>query len=193
FVPSLDGVVPRGRGRGGGGESEESRRRACGAAVDAGGEARNPDPPAAAPASDEGRGASKPGARDGRATAGTVLGVRDARLTLDGRPTFLLGMSYYGALGAPEEFVRSDLDDLQRHGFNWVRVWATWRAFDRDVSAVDAEGRPREPFLGRLRWLVAECDRRGLVGDGPLTRGDAANGGAIPDLPAHRRGARARA
>jgi beta-galactosidase GanA len=80
-----------------------------------------------------------------------VLGVRDTRFTVNGEPTFLLGMSYYGGLGAPEEFVRRDLDDLKRHGFNWVRVWATWGAFDRDVSAVDAEGRPREPFLGRLK------------------------------------------
>lgn len=117
---------------------------------------------------------------------GTVLGVRDTSFTLNGEPTFLLGMSYYGALGAPEEFVRRDLDDLTRHGFNWVRVWSTWRAFDRDVSAVDVEGQPREPFLGRLRWLVAECDRRGLVVDVTLTRGDGTNGGAIPNLQAHR-------
>jgi hypothetical protein len=96
-------------------------------------------------------------------------------------------MSYYGALGAREEFVRRDLDDLARHGFNWLRVSATWSAFNKDVSAVDAEGRPREPFLERLRSLVAECDRRGLVVDVTLTRGDRANGGAIPDLEAHRR------
>jgi hypothetical protein len=116
-----------------------------------------------------------------------VLGVRGTRFTLDGRPTFLLGVSYYGALGAPEEFVRRDLDDLNRHGFNWLCVWATWAAFDRDVSAVDAEGRPREPFLDRLRWLVVECDRRGLVVDVALTRGDRAARGALPNLEAHRR------
>src|SRR5262249_3801680 len=74
-----------------------------------------------------------------------------------------------------------------RHGFNWLRVWATWSAFDRDVSAVDAEGRPREPFLGRLKSLVAESDRRGLVVDVTLTRGSRAKGGAIPDLDAHPR------
>src|SRR5262249_7018207 len=71
---------------------------------------------------------------------------------------------------------------------NWLRVWATWAAFDRNVSAVDAEGGPREPFLGRLKWLVAECDRRGLVVDVTLTRGDGAKGGALPDFAAHRRG-----
>ena len=72
--------------------------------------------------------------------------------------------------GGAEEFLRRDLDDLQRHGFNWVRVWATWGAFDQDISAVDAGGRPREPFLDKLKRLVAECDRRGLVVDVTLTR-----------------------
>jgi hypothetical protein len=83
--------------------------------------------------------------------------------------------------------VRRDLDDLRRHGFNWLRVWATWGAFGRDVSAVDAEGRPREPFLKRLQWVVAECDRRGLVVDVTLTRGEGKAGGAVPDFPAHRK------
>ena len=113
---------------------------------------------------------------DGKVTGATVLGMRGTRFTLNGEPTFLLGMSYYGALGAPEEFVRRDLADLARHGFNRVRVWATWGAFDRDVSAVDAERRPREPYLDRLKRLVAECDRRGLVVDVTLTRGDRAQG-----------------
>jgi len=99
----------------------------------------------------------------------TGLGLQDTRFTLNGQPTFLLGISYYGALGASEDFIRCDLDDLQRHGFNWLRVWATWAAFDHDVSAVNAQGGPREPFLGKLQWLVAECDRRGLVVDVTLT------------------------
>jgi len=80
--------------------------------------------------------------------------------------------------------IRRDLDDMQKYGFNWLRVWATWGLDDADVSAVDAQGRAREPFLGRLEWLVAECDRRGLVVDVTLTR-DAS--GRLPDLAAHQR------
>jgi len=121
----------------------------------------------------------------------TVLGIKDTRFTLNGQPTFLLGISYYGALGASEAFTRRDLDDLQRHGFNWLRVWATWGAFDHDVSAVDAQGGPREPFLGRLRRLVAECDRRGLVVDVTLTRSQSSSRRAgafgLPDFAAHQR------
>jgi hypothetical protein len=55
----------------------------------------------------------------------TRLGTDGTRFTVNGRPAFLLGVSYYGALGAPDETVRRDLADLKKQGFNWVRVWAT--------------------------------------------------------------------
>ena len=120
----------------------------------------------------------------------TVLGIDGTSFTLNGKPTFLLGISDYGALGAPKEFLRQDLDDLQRLGFHWLRVWATWESFGRDVSAVDAKGRARQPYLSNLQWLVAECDRRGLVVDVTLTRGkvppDVSSAGRIPSMPAHR-------
>ncbi len=123
--------------------------------------------------------------------ATTVLSVSDTQFTLNDRPTFLLGISYYGALGASENSIRRDLDDVQRHGFNWLRVWATWGAFDHDVSAVDARGEPRAPFLDKLQWLVAECDRRGMVVDVTLTRGrrsaKSLAGGDLPDFESHER------
>jgi hypothetical protein len=123
--------------------------------------------------------------------ATTVLGIEGSRFTLNGRPTFLLGISYYGGLGAPEEFILTDLDDLQRHGFNWLRVWATWGAYDQDISAVDPRGGPHEPFLGKLKWLVAECDRRGMIVDVTLHRAERRekrlSGGGIPDFAAHER------
>lgn len=121
----------------------------------------------------------------------TVLGVQETRFTINARPTFLLGISYYGALGASEGSIRRDLDDLQRHGFNWLRVWATWGAFDHDVSAVDARGEPRAPFLDKLQWLVAECERRGMIVDVTLTRGKRSAkslaGGNLPDFESHQR------
>jgi len=128
-------------------------------------------------------------AREEIANKGTVLGIQDTRFTLNGRPTFLLGISYYAGLGAPEEFIRSDLDDLQRRGFNWVRVWATWDSFGQDVSAVDSRGAPRKPFLHKLQWVVAECDRRGVVVDVTLARKERSSGhskpGGLADLAAH--------
>jgi hypothetical protein len=116
------------------------------------------------------------------------LGVEGSQFTIDGQPVFLLGISYYGALGAPEELIGQDLDDAQKFGFNWVRVWATWSAFDNDVSAVDGRGHGREPYLQKLKWLVAECDRRKIVVDVTLTRGEGRLGNVhVVTLDAHLR------
>jgi hypothetical protein len=125
-----------------------------------------------------------------RAAGGTVLGIAGSQFTVNGAPTFLLGFSYYGGLGASEEHVRQDLEDFKRRGFNWLRVWATWDAFEHVISAVDTGGRPREPFLGKLRWLVAECDRRAMIVDVTLSRREdtaETGGGQLPDSEAHER------
>src|SRR5689334_20800501 len=103
-------------------------------------------------------------------TPSTELTIRDSRFLLNGTPTFLYGISYYGSLGAREDFVRKDLADMKRYGINWVRVWVTWRSAEQDVSAVDAEGKPREPYWTKLQWLVAECDRAGVVVDLTISR-----------------------
>jgi hypothetical protein len=50
---------------------------------------------------------------------------------------------------------------------------------------VNASGESREPYLDRLKRLVAECDRRGLIVDVTLTRGAESAPGRIPDLDAH--------
>jgi CubicO group peptidase (beta-lactamase class C family) len=106
-------------------------------------------------------------------SARTELGISGTKFTINGRPTFLLGISYYGALGANEKTILNDLDVMQKYGFNWIRVWATWGGFGLDVSAVDpVEGSPREPYLTRLKWLVGQCDKRGMVVDITLSRGN---------------------
>jgi len=101
----------------------------------------------------------------------TKLGTAGSQFTTDGRPTFLLGISYYGALGASRTAVTRDLEDCQRFGFNWMRVWAVWDAYDDDVSAVNRDGAAREPYLKKLAWLVGECERRGMIVDVTFSRG----------------------
>lgn len=116
------------------------------------------------------------------------LGIKGTQFMVAGKPTFLLGISYYGALGASEEAIRKDLDELKRYGFNWIRVWVTWAAFGNDVSVVDALGRAREPFLEKLKWLMRECDRRGLIVDVTFSRGNGVTGPArLQNLEIHRR------
>ena len=123
-----------------------------------------------------------------RVVSQTVLTSQGTRFAINGRPTFLYGMSYYGALGATEETIRKDLKLLRKQGFNWIRVWATWAAFDNVVSAVDPEGNPREEMLQKLKWLVAECDRRRMVVDITLSRGNGITGPPrLQSLDAHQR------
>lgn len=101
----------------------------------------------------------------------TRLGVTGSRFTINGKPTFLVGISFYGALGAPQPLLERDLQEIRRVRLRWLRIWATWNAFGHNVSAVDEQGNPREPFMSKLRWLVAHCDRLGLIVDVTLTRG----------------------
>ena len=118
----------------------------------------------------------------------TRLGIKGTAFTLNGEPAFLFGISYYGALGAPEGAMKRDLADAKKYGFNWVRVWATWAAFGNGVSAVDADGGPREEYLKKLQRLVAECDRQGIVVDVTLSRGNGVTGPPrLQNLRAHRR------
>ncbi|MHC4642396.1 MAG: hypothetical protein ACYS32_12200 [Planctomycetota bacterium] len=110
------------------------------------------------------------------ASAATELDIKGKQFTINGKTTFLSGISYYGALGASKDFIRRDLDDMQKYGFNWFRLWATWGAFDNEVSAVDRQGNPREPYLTKLKWLVEECDRRGIIVDVTFSRGNGVTG-----------------
>lgn len=115
---------------------------------------------------------------------GTTLGVEGTRLTLDGRPTFLLGVSYYAGLARTPELMARDFDDLSARGVNWVRVWATWDMWD-SVPAVDAAGHAREPAMSNLRTLVRLADERGMVVDVTLHRG-----GVLTNHEAHLAAAR---
>jgi len=119
---------------------------------------------------------------------GVELGVKQDRFTIDGKPIFLLGCSYYSGLGASEKTLHTDLDELHRLGFNWIRVFADWTAYNKDLSAVDVlTGVPRQPYLERLMRLCDECDRRGMIVDVTLARGTGANHEpCLQTLPVHR-------
>jgi len=101
----------------------------------------------------------------------TELGIDGTRFTINGKPAFLLGISYYGGAAAPADTVRQDLDDLAARHINWVRVWATWASGDENTSAVTASGEPRQPYFDQLAELVRLADERGIVVDVTLTRG----------------------
>ena len=80
----------------------------------------------------------------------TTLGLSaDGRFfTLDGTPTYLSGISYYGAQSiSTPAFRTADLDDLASQGFNWIRVWGVWSYAGDDVSVLNPDGSARQPYL----------------------------------------------
>jgi len=102
-----------------------------------------------------------------------TLGIsQDNRyFTINGKPTYLHGISYYGALSINKpEWLKQDLDDMREDGFNWIRVWVTWDPPGHDVSAIDKEGKVREPYMARLKEVIRQCDKRGIVVDCTMTR-----------------------
>ena len=130
-------------------------------------------------------GPARPPASDpSEVRGGVVLGIDGTAFTINGKKTFLLGASYYGALGAPDDFIARDLHELKTLGFNWIRVFGVWDAFDNDVSAVDTAGNAREPHLSKLKAVVAAAGKRGIVVDVTLARM-----ACLPNQEAHLRAA----
>ena len=116
----------------------------------------------------------------------STLEVQDTHFSVNGREVFLLGASYYGALGAPDEFVDKDLEELNKLGFNWIRVWGTWSAFDNDVSAVDSKGNIREPYFSKLKRICEKADELGMIVDLTLSRGGRLNkANYLPSYESH--------
>ena len=104
-----------------------------------------------------------------------TLGIsKDGDLfTMNRKPVFMTGISYYGAMSiTSQSFIKKDLDDMKRDGFNWIRVWATWNPTDMNVSVVSKDGDLREPYISRLKYLIRECNRRGMIVDVTFTRGE---------------------
>src|SRR3989344_2611278 len=60
------------------------------------------------------------------AQTGVSLGVSGGKFTINGAPTFLLGVSFFDAINETAGNLDSDLQYLQNNHFNLIRVWADW-------------------------------------------------------------------
>jgi hypothetical protein len=117
----------------------------------------------------------------------TKLGVNHAAFTLNNKPAFLYGISYYGALGAPESFIKKDLADIKKYGFNWIRIWANWPGTDNDISAVDDNGNPVDTYMNKLKQIIQDCDKAGIIVDVTLAHSNNKNGRSLKTIEAHER------
>jgi hypothetical protein len=100
--------------------------------------------------------------------------VSGTRFLIDGKPFPYTGISFFNAIHNPA-FNQSGeergkwLEKFQRYGINVLRVWSQW---DSKRGFVDAcpectlyhpDGRLREASLERLKQIVADADRAGMV------------------------------
>jgi len=92
--------------------------------------------------------------------------------TINEKPVYMIGISYYGAMTVTSPaFITKDLNDMKADGFNWIRVFACWDPSDMNVSVVDGGGAVREPYMSKLKALIRECNRRGIIVDVTMSRG----------------------
>ncbi|MFD2146374.1 cellulase family glycosylhydrolase [Mucilaginibacter antarcticus] len=120
----------------------------------------------------------------------TKLGIDGTAFTIANKPTFLYGISYYGALGAPEGFIKKDLADIKKYKLNWIRIWANWPGQTTDISAVDDNGNAVAAYMNKLKWLVQQCDKLGIVVDVSLAHSNNTNGRSLKTIEGHERALR---
>jgi hypothetical protein len=102
-----------------------------------------------------------------------TLGIsKDGRyFTIDGRPTYLNGISYYGAQAIPDEtWITKDLDDMAADHLNWIRIWAFWGNPKDNVAALTPNGEVRQPYMDRLKNIITECNKRNIIVDVTMNR-----------------------
>ena len=86
-----------------------------------------------------------------------TLGLSGESFTINGSPTFLLGVSYFDGYN----YHLSDLDRLRDDGYNLIRIWLDWR----DADFFDADGAWKSGAEARALELVNAASDRGIVVD----------------------------
>lgn len=64
----------------------------------------------------------------------TVLGIQGNEFTINGQPTFLLGVSLYGILALDTPQALSLIDYFHNKGFVYARVWVGWNRCQQNAS-----------------------------------------------------------
>jgi len=100
-------------------------------------------------------------APDARAQKLTVQGDRFA---IDGTPRFLVFMSFFGAMGAPN--IAQDLHFLKSAGFDGVRIWPN---LDTGPQLMNGDGSLRPDELRHLKFILDKARDERMVVDVTFT------------------------
>jgi len=94
----------------------------------------------------------------------TILRVSGRVFTVNGKQTFLVGWSYYGALGEDLDVIKSDILWMKGKGFNWFRMWLVWMP-EEGASAFNVDGTWHKKNQEKLYQMVKFCDENGIIVD----------------------------
>ena len=92
------------------------------------------------------------------------LTVQGDRFAIDGTPQFLVFMSFFGAMGAPN--IAQDLHFLKSAGFDGVRIWPN---LDTGPQLMNGDGSLRPDELRHLKFILDKARDERMVVDVTFT------------------------
>lgn len=94
-----------------------------------------------------------------------AITIKDGQFIQDGKPEFLLGLSYFDGLSASPKILQSDLNYFGERGFNALRVWANWYAEFQPHTAglLEPEGAVNPEMMNRLQRMIVAANKKGFV------------------------------
>ncbi|HSE41668.1 MAG TPA: hypothetical protein VLH08_12975 [Acidobacteriota bacterium] len=97
--------------------------------------------------------------------AKTAITIKEGKFLTNGEPVFLLGISYFDGLSAPQPVLQSDLSFLKERGFNALRVWANWYTEfqPNTLGLIKKDGNINPDVLNKLITLLKTADQNGFI------------------------------
>src|SRR5262249_53779349 len=92
------------------------------------------------------------------------LSIQGDRFAVDGQPKFLVFISFFGAMGAPN--IAQDLKFLRSAGFDGVRIWPN---LDTGPQLMNGDGSLRPDELQHLKFILDRAREEGLIVDVSFT------------------------
>ena len=93
-----------------------------------------------------------------------TLGKSGDRFTINGSQQFLLMVSYFDAMSAPDSILDSDFSKLRSLGFSGVRILPNW-FINPSFQLMDSGGNLRPGMLSRLINILQKAQNNNLVVD----------------------------
>ena len=94
-----------------------------------------------------------------------AITIKNGQFLQDGKPIFLLGLSYFDGLSASPKLLESDLNFFGERGFNALRVWANWYPDfqPKTIGLLESDGTVNSQMLNRLLGMIKAADKKGFV------------------------------